>query len=281
MTLLLSTNFCLSAMAVVPPEDSAPGMGDITNQNLYIFWDDGETKVVGYEEANGDKVFLQYVNGSLEQRNVLYAADNNTIYRTYYGRKETTSAICVEDYITVVHSKPEAQVVAATTTAGTINYRTPGYEEAYIYYGLVCSYQTIDRGNTTYTINGFLGTVVDLVALAVSALNISLGIASGYINNLLVGLAITVVAGVIKEAVTDTVSCTQKDYIWTLRDKNNSSHSKSVTSSRYYITDYKAAVKSQYYYDGYAPVHWREQELAVSFHNEMFTYTVWEVYSWA
>lgn len=265
-----------------------------TGTEMYTYWNDGETKVVGYVETTGDKIFLQYVNGILVQKNTIRATDPSRIYQEYFPTALTTknsserdiaantSILNIDDVIQVSSSMPTSSitVAAASQTAGTINYRTPTDNGTYYYYSLVCSHVTSPQGYTTYTINGFLGAVVDLVSLLVGALSLPLSFANSYIAAPLQALAIEVIGGIIKTAVTDTVSCSQTDYIWTLRDKYDSTHSKTVSGSQYYINDFNAAMSGRTYYDAYTPHNWRTQSLAVWFHNEMYSHSVWEVYSW-
>ena len=39
--------------------------------------------------------------------------------------------------------------------------------------------------------------------------------------------------------------------------------------------------KNKTYYEGYLPKEWKTQALAVWFHNEMFSYSVWDVVGWS
>ena len=71
------------------------------------------------------------------------------------------------------------------------------------------------------------------------------------------------------------------DYTWTLTDTKDSKHSKNVTGAKYFITDVKSAAKDKTYYEGYTPNDWKTQAMAVWFHNEMFSYTTWEVVNWS
>lgn len=49
----------------------------------------------------------------------------------------------------------------------------------------------------------------------------------------------------IKNAVTDTVSCIKTQYTWNLVDTTAASHQKNVYGYKYYITDVKSAAKQQ------------------------------------
>jgi len=172
------------------------------------------------------------------------------------------------------------QSVSPRTLAGTINYRAI-IDTGYVYYGLRCTYDANVIGPTTYTINGYVGTVVDLVSIIAGAFTIPIPIVGPYVAALISGLGITVVSGVIESALSDTVSCIETDYTWTLTDTTDSYHSKNVTGAKYYITDTKSAAKDKTYYEGYTPNDWGTQAMAVWFHNEMFGYTAWEVVNWS
>lgn len=120
-----------------------------------------------------------------------------------------------------------------------------------------------------------------MVSIIAGAFTIPIPIVGPYVAALISGLGITVVSGVIESALSDTVSCIETDYTWTLTDTTDSYHSKNVTGAKYYITDTKSAAKDKTYYEGYTPNDWGTQAMAVWFHNEMFGYTAWEVVNWS
>lgn len=157
----------------------------------------------------------------------------------------------------------------SSSCSASSNYNTkPGRS-----YRLECS--------ATYTINNFVGRMVDLIALVVGALTLPNIVAEAFLDALIKGLGITVASGMIKNAVTDTVSCIKTQYTWNLVDTTAASHQKNVYGYKYYITDVKSAAKNNNYYEGYVPKDWKTQSLAVNFHNEMFTYNAWNVVGWA
>lgn len=256
------------------------------NQNINIFYNSDGVKVDGFEDASGNTILRQYENGVLVQRNTIRPNNKNIIEREFFdsgaARSEVetrTDTIQVSDYITI-QEQPGIALAAAKTLAGTIKYRAL-IDTGYINYGLKCSYSTVNAGSTTYTINGFAGTVVDLVSLLVGALTVPFVIISGYVTALLYGLALSVVDGAIKGVVTDTVSAQATEYSWTLQNTTSTGHSKNVSGAKYYITDTKSAAKNKTYYEGYVPQDWGDQSLAVGFHGEMFGYSTWNVVGWA
>lgn len=247
-------------------------------------YDDGETVITAYEDAGGNVYFMQYVDGYLVQKNTISADDNMIIEREIYDVSSNEAVvhdtINVNDYgkVQAVQSLPRAS--SSTTLAGTIHYKAL-LDTGTIYYGLKCIYETKNIGNTTYTINNFTGRLVELISIIVGALKTPYKIGSDFTTALLNGLGIAVVSGFVSAQVTDTVSCIETDYVWTLTDTTSSSHKKTVNGAKYYITDAKSAAKNKTYYDGYVPKDWKTQSMAVWFHNEMFTYSSWSVVSWS
>ena len=114
---------------------------------MFTYWNDGETKVVGYEEIDGDKIFLQYINDELVQKNTIYSTNPDMIYREYFEPSSANAAsnnraipsytneLSVYDVITVnnIRSNSNIAVNATSQTAGTINYRTPNDNGTYYY----------------------------------------------------------------------------------------------------------------------------------------------------
>lgn len=255
-----------------------------SSEDVLFVYNDGETVVEGYEDSVGNMVFTQYVRGTLVQRNTISPNNPEIIKREFFdstsNRSLSNDTINVNDYGVLNKSAATIQSASARTLAGTINYRAP-IDTGYIYYGLRCNYDTKVIGPTTYTINGYVGTVVDLVSIIAGAFTIPIPVVGPYVAALISGLGITVVSGVIESALSDTVSCIETDYTWTLTDTKDSEHSKNVTGVKYFITDTKSAAKGKSYYEGYTPNDWRTQAMAVWFHNEMFSYSIWNVVNWS
>lgn len=262
----------------------AAGTNYSSEENVLTIYDDGETVVKGYEDSTGNMVFTQYVKGDLVQRNTISSNNPEIIRREFFGSATTRGVskdtININEYGVLNKSTAKLQSVSPRTLAGTINYRA-AIDTGYVYYGLRCNYDTEVIGPTTYTINSYVGTVVDLVAIIAGALTIPIPYVSQFVGALLNGLGIAVIGGVINSAFSDTVSCIETDYTWTLTDTTDSYHSKNVIGAKYYITDTKSAAKDKTYYEGYTPNDWGTQAMAVWFHNEMFTYSVWEVVNWS
>lgn len=254
------------------------------DNSLFTIYNDGDTIVNGYENSSGNMVFSQYVNGYLVQRNTVFSDNSGNIQREFFdktnARGTSNDIININDYGVLIKSTSSIQSISPRTSAGTINYRA-AIDTGYIYYGLRCSYNAKVIGPTSYTINNYVGSVVDLVSIIAGAFAIPIACVSPYVAALLSGLGITVVSGLIESAFSDTVSCIETDYTWTLTDTTDSNHYKNVTGAKYLITDVKSAAVNKTYYEGYTPNDWGTQAMAVWFHNEMFGYTAWNVVSWS
>lgn len=278
MAFVLVIGNCLTVHAV--------NTGYSSQENVLTIYNDGETVVKGYEDSAGNTVFTQYIKGDLVQRNTISKNNPEIIKREFFDdattheREVSSDTINIHDYGVLTKSKATLQSMSPRTLAGTINYRALN-DTGYVYYGLRCNYETKPIGNTTYTIDNYTGKVIDLVSIIAAAFTIPIPYVSQYVAALIDGLGIAIVSGVIKTAITDTVSCMETDYTWTLTDTKDSKHSKNVTGAKYFITDVKSAAKDKTYYEGYTPNDWKTQAMAVWFHNEMFSYTTWEVVNWS
>lgn len=274
LALALSLGCCTSASAIEVGPDVYPA------QETYVVYDDGETVVDMFESDDGSIVFRQYLNDVLIQRNTLNPDSPYVIVREFFN---SSAAVCVasdtisvSDFGTLAIQTPVAQPAATTATLGTINYRAL-VGSSVIDYGLECSYTSRTIGSTTYTVNNFLGKLIDLASLLVGAFDFPAVVANAYLADLLPALGIAVVAGALSSVFTDTVSCNELNYIWTLQDTTLASHRDTVYGYRYYITDVHSDLQGSYYFDGYIPRDWGTQELAVWFHGEMFAYDSWQV----
>ena len=249
----------------------------------YIFFSKSKRYVTGQQarelDQNLDQKILSvgvFVNETIEKVTEIA----NEVPLDVIQLHGDEDVIYIEQYGKLTSDNNERVQPCAVQTAGTIKYRA-ALDTGYIYYGLKCTYDTKNLGSTTYTINNFVGRMVDLIALVVGALTLPNIVAEAFLDALIKGLGITVASGMIKNAVTDTVSCIKTQYTWNLVDTTAASHQKNVYGYKYYITDVKSAAKNNNYYEGYVPKDWKTQSLAVNFHNEMFTYNAWNVVGWA
>lgn len=238
-----------------------------------------DTRIDYYETSEGDRVFLQYVNGVLTQKNVLpYNRDNVVLREFYTNTIIKTDILKIDEYITTSEVKQQEYATNATVSKGTIKYSTI-LDTGKYNYGIKCTYTTKDD-TTTYTINKFKGALVDLVALVVGATKLVQKFATPFIKAVLVAAGISIVAGVIKSALTTTISCDRRVYKWKLVDTKNTSHSKYVYGYRYKANDSKYDCNDTFY-EGYLPSDWKTSALAIEFHNELFTYSVFTAEGWS
>lgn len=271
VTLLFTNNIQVFAGEVTP-----------TESNPETVFDMGDTRIDYYETNNGDRVFLQYVNQMLTQKNTLPFGKADIVEREFFNTQQNNKAttkdtIRPSDFITVNESK-DVLLPTPKTSLGTINYRAL-LDTGYTYYGLRCSYNAVDT-ISTYTIKSYVGTVVDLVSILVSATNIVASIGTTFIKRVCISAGIAIVGGSIKNALSTTVACTKTTYNWLLVDTTYSGHTKNVYGYKYHIIDSNYHTNENYF-EGYQPSDWRTQALAVWLHNEMFAYSFWDVVNWS
>ena len=135
----------------------------LESEDLFVFYESGDTKVDGYQTVDGTLIFRQYVNGELVQRNTLRPTAPDVIEQEFFGAFKTraveSSTILISDYITVQFEPAVTPMASAPyQVVGTVNYRTILNNQE-IFYGLRCLCQELVIGDTTYTINGYMGTV--------------------------------------------------------------------------------------------------------------------------
>lgn len=253
--------------------------------NSIILYDDGETKVSSYEDENGNIFLFQYINDQLVQMNEINPSNSEIISRQFLESNENTAYNIINDEINIddfgvsVSRLARANAYEGNFLAGTINYRGI-IDTGYVYYSLKCSFDIDITDSTTYTINSYYGSLVNLISIFIAAFNLPSAIAAHYVGRLLVGLGIGIVAGHVTSAVSATVSCYKVEYAWTLTNTSDAGHSKQVYGYKYHITDEESNLEGNSYYESPTPQDWETQELAILFHDQMFSYPAWEVVSW-
>lgn len=245
----------------------------------------GDTRIDYYETHSGDKVFLQYVDGVLTQKNTLPDGQKDIIVREFFGdydeareRKNATDVIHPSDYLIIEEGEEtEEPILERTKTMGTINYRAIG-ENGLVYYGMRCSY-TKSSTNSTYTIRSYIGTLVDLVSILVSATNLLAKIGTSFIKRVCISAGITIAGGKLKSALSTTVACKRTKFNWKLVDTQDSKHYTTYIGYRYDVTD-SAYNTGKIYFEGMCPKQWGKQEMAILFHDKLFGYTSYSVVGW-
>lgn len=242
-----------------------------------IFSMDG-TEIYYYETTDGDKVFLQYVDGVITQKDTVPSGSSGIVRREFLSGERTgdEDVISAEDYVSV-YEGDKVMNPAPRIVAGTINYKAL-IDTGAIYYGLRCSWSS-ETDDSTYVIRSYIGTVIDLAAILASSTNLLAKFATTFIKKVCVNAGITLVGGAFKMALSTTVACKRTTYTWTLVDTTFSAHYKNVYGYDYYVTDSKYHT-GEMYYEGYVPKDWGKQALAIWLHNEMFSYSHFSVVSW-
>ena len=265
----------------------ANDLGDNQNESvgkIYTYVNQGNIRVDGYEDENGNKIFRQYENGILSRRDIVYKDNPEFIYSESVNLIERShhsiDKIKISDYVTV-RQQPEAgfETLASTSTyKGKINYLASTHDNPKIKYSLKCSYKT-KVTNYAYTINAYVGPVVTLVSLLVSSLHAPEIFVSQFLNNLVFGVGTIFTSGMIEKALSTTVASKRTKYTWTLTEVGTT-RSKNVYGNKYYITQEDSKHYKETFYDGYVPKDWKTQSLGMGLHNEMFSYSNYQILSW-
>ena len=272
----------IKAFATVGGEN-AQSDNDSTKEVIY---DGGDTKIIYYEDEKRNKIFLQYVNGVLDQKNTILNDCNDIIRREVYTAGDTVREhsvqidyIHINDFIETVNIDENTNI-SPLATLGTIKYSsTSTGSNKKTYYGIKCTY-TSTVGNGTYTIKSFAGKVVDLVTLLVGAISLPKSLAGTFVKRVCVAAGITITGGIIKSKLSTTVACKTTKYKWKLVDTTKTSHNKNVYGYKYVVTDSKYHT-GETYYSGYKISDWKKRSLAVNLHHEMFSYSTFTVEGWS
>ena len=269
--------FSLAVPAFATPEQAS---------EQTIIYDDGETKIVGYEDAQGNTILEEYTGGQLTQRDTILKNDPYNIQEEYFSYGSTPSieqkTINVLDYGTITNPPVLTRSNLIPCNAGKIFYRTPDdySPTAYYEYSLDCVCYKTPEIQTTYTVTNFAGKLITLVGLIAGSLNAPFTIINAFLSQILWSLGIGIVSGALSKPFSDTLSCKATEYTWELTDRGNRYHTKNVYGGKYVINDALSNRNGETYYDGYVPGDWGKQSLAVLFHNEMFSYTIFDVVRW-
>lgn len=251
----------------------------------------GNTRIDYYETETGDRIFLEYVNGILTQKNTLPYGQDDIVIREYFksteiqnNRCRTTDIIHPSDYINKAENceSNEASIMPLAKTStetkkGRINYRA-AIDTGLINYSMKCSY-TKSTGTGTYTINKYKGKIVDLVTILVSVTELAAPAGTSYITRLLIAAGISVTGGAIKKPLTTTVACKIITFKWKLIDTKDSAHKTTYKGYKYVVTDTRYHTNEKYF-EGLVAKDWKTQTLAVLFHDKLFGYTSYSVTGW-
>lgn len=289
ISLLLTASFlCCSS---IPAFASPNKLTELTEKNTSENTEScnfGDTRIDYYETETGDRIFLEYVNDILTQKNTLPYGQDDIVIREYYETNEIqrnkntkTDILHPSDYIIETENNDANNLMtkakATPVKKGRINYRA-AIDTGLVNYSMKCSY-TKSTGTGTYTINKYKGKIVDLVALLVSATDIVASAGTTFIYRLLIAAGITATGGIIKTAITTTVACNINTFKWKLIDTKDSAHKTTYRGYKYIVTDTRYHTNEKYF-EGLVPKDWKTQTLAVLFHDKLFGYTSYSVVSW-
>ena len=276
--LMIFPVFLLSVPFVNASENS-PETGAVT------IIETADTRIDYYEDEDGAAYYLQYVNGVIDQVNIIRGDGSNTIECHHYdadGNEISVSVISPEAYGTLTTYTPAAPYgLNSYTLYGKINYQAT-VDTGTVGYTQVLNLNTSSPYQTEYTVNSYLGELVNLVALFVSALQVPYTIINPFFTALVNGAVIEVVGGAIVNALTITLSSTCTDYTWKIYDEEYPSSVSYYNGAKYIINSNTADGKyyGDIFHEGITPIHWGTATMSTVFHNLTYGYTVWSVTSW-
>ena len=120
-------------------------------------------------------------------------------------------------------------------------------------YGADLFYSATRTYHTTYTVNNWSGSVVNLITAIIGGISVPYGIAV----KILVGLGINTVGSAIVDHFSEHLACDRNDYVVNARDIYNSNLTAMARGSKYKITDDEHT--GECYYEGHCPQQWKEQ----------------------
>lgn len=245
----------------------------------------GDTKINYLERVSGERVYIQYVDNRLDQINILDPNSPEMITRQFYDRE--TSVLIKTDTLnvgsvmksTVSSDVSPMAIPSSYTTMGYITYQYDYMTEVYTSNQTV-AYRTTSLGNTSYTINGYMGTVVDLATLLASVLiPLPASIANLFIAKLVLAAGITVTGGVIKEALTTTVACVATSYSWYLHSPEYGETSLNNIGTKYVVTD-TVYNTGETYTEGITTFQWGTGTMSSRFYQAQYPVSTWTVLNW-
>jgi hypothetical protein len=242
------------------------GIEDVGGGNIILELQDelGLLQIVSNELPNGDIVLVQYLNGVVTDEILIDDSESDVAYTTYSN---------------LTNDDLQPILMAGSAMLGTINYVALTGGTGTVHYGLKVHCSESYPVQSTYTINGWTGTVVSLIAILVSGLSVPTFVASAVVNSIIAAAGITVIGGAITAALSTTVAALKTTYSYTVIDKANSSHTNSATSYRYDVNDQQYYTGATYY-DGYSPANWGTTAMGLWFHNMLFAYSNFSIESW-
>jgi hypothetical protein len=271
LVLALMTTFVIPASAFNFDQRVSEELNEVSKVILELQDEFGVLQIVSEELPNGDVVLTQYLNGVV---NDVAFIDNN-------GLEDDGLEDASDDFFSASSFLQDGNTPilrAGSAMLGTINY-VALTGSGTVRYGLKVHCSESYPIQTTYVINGWVGSVVNLLSVLSSGLSIPTFVASSALSNILANAGINVVGGSITTALSTTVASLRTTYSYTVTDKANTSHQNTATSYRYDVNDQTYHTNGTYY-DGYSPADWRSTAMGLWFHNMLFAYSNFSIESW-
>lgn len=268
-------------------DDSGILMTNEIGSTETVFYSDGDVQLTSHVTSDGKIVLREYRDGVLAQRNTIYQGNNTFYEKEMFGQARIRSIerVYVSEYITTeMVATPQSMQRASTssTLSGSIFYKAITTYDT-IYYTARCSCTGAVLGQTTHTVNSYMGTVIDLASIIITTLALP-AIFSKSVETLvlsvLADLGVNTIEGRIKTPFTDTFSCIETDYTWNIYD-SEIGEVKNLTGAKYYINDVRSSLNGSTDYSGYTPNDWMSSKLSAIVHNSLYGYTNWVVQGWS
>lgn len=271
----------LSIIVAIPLNAQATELSsDMSGESILMVSDN--VVITAVENENGDTILCEYTDGILTQRNTVISNQEGVVKQEYFNA--TGDADCI-NYLNVnscgviqESSGVSSYVTSGYTPFGAIQYRVVA-NETLTYKTMTVNLHVSNPITTTYTIKSWVGKVIDLVAILVSAGLGASGILSTFISNLLACLGIEVVAGAISSALSTTVASIKRTYTWQVYDSSLKIES-FITGEENNIVDYGSSHYGEIYYDGVTIEDWGTNYMAAIFYDTTYAYTSWYVNRW-
>ncbi|MEI3437418.1 MAG: hypothetical protein V8Q83_04295 [Blautia sp.] len=272
---------CMINICVYAGEFETPGF------QVTVLVDRDNIRIDTYTDNQGNYVVREFDKGVLVQQNTI-EPKSSIIKRKFYNSRivngKKSDILNANRYGTIrnlVISEPILKTTSSTTHhyAGTINYQaltSNGTKK----YGLKCKYETYPKVQTTYRIHKYVGLFTDLVSIVAGALAAPPSAISDFLFDLVFGSATEFFSGVVENAFSANVAAIKTKYRWRLTNTKNVNHKKYVYGAKYYINETNSKYYHKTYYTGYVPRDWKTRALGLNFHNEMFSYSSFNIVSW-
>ncbi len=224
-----------------------------------------------------------YISMSNPESVTIVTASGNT-------RAAGTTMISLSDY--VITSTTQPSVPEGNTFLGNITYYG-NKNGTYQYYGAQCSYRVLSEGESTYTINGNLLCILEMIGVligccmaGIALLTESAAAAATIIKGSTFGASLgSLVEDLAEKSVLGLafpqLACHRTRYEIAFSDRANTDNDGILFGTEYMITEAGSSYQGNVYTEGYTPDDWGSSFLAIDIHSCLFPYARnYSVYSW-